>query len=325
MSQEVTADQLLTLMSKLVVRLSKEIELPIRGKTSRPLANGELFICSENVFIRSDVDDCLIGRGPASLQVLENFLIWVLIKHERVCFADDYFADIERAQQTEAFIRLTTFREKVLSGEVIVPWSPEELWDTLFLPWPDDLPMTVPVPEVEYSLGRHMTPGEELRTAWIKFWKRLFFHNMDRDVPVQGAPSFFRRAVRIRGLGFSTLTARAESLPVEARSQLDLRASTQTELIRHRFPVGPMYMKPIRGGESELEFKTRHFDTHGPWSGSFPLVYIDDKPEVVNAYIRSMERQGVKTYLGVHFQGSYKSTTPLDARAVVLKSYVSKP
>ncbi|MBI4437651.1 hypothetical protein HY631_01735 [Candidatus Uhrbacteria bacterium] len=324
MSQQVNADQLLTLMKKLFVRLGKELELPIKGKMSRRLSEGECYIGGDNVFIRSDVDDCLIARGPTSLQVLKDFLIWILTKHERVCLVSDYLADIKQAQETEAFLRLTVFRAQVLSGEVIVPWSPVDLWDTLFVPWPNDLPRCVPIPEAVFFLGRLMRPGEELRTAWIDFWKQCFFHSMDTNVAVEGAPLFFQRAVQITGLGFSTLTSRAESMPAGSKYQLDLRASTQMELARYGFPVGPLYMKAIKEAETELTFKTRHFDTHGSRSGSFPLVYIDDKPEVVNAYIASMERQGVKTYLGVHFQSAYHSATPLDARAVVLKSYAFK-
>jgi len=319
MSQCVNADQLLEMIVNLTAQFLHKIGFPkpkqVRGKPGR----------IRGAFIRADVDDCLIDRGLVTLQVLEDFLLWVLMKHVQTQLTEEFLQDFERAKQTDAFLRFRSFRVNVLSGDAIVPWSPIELWDTLFHPWPDDLPRTVPHPEIIYWLGKLIQPGKDLRSAWFDFWRnRFFIDNVEKARSVKDAPLFYRRVVRESGLGFSTLTARAESMSIEGHGGMDLRPSTLEELNRHQFPLGPLYMKPMRWKETELEFKKRHFDTHGVWSGSFPLVYIDDKPEVVNSYINSMERQEADAFLGVLFQGSYRSTVELDPRAVVLRGYTFK-
>lgn len=123
---------------------------------------------------------------------------------------------------------------------------------------------------------------------WLAFWKPLFFSNkcLHKDRPADGAAAFVTQiATR---LAVTYLTGRHdENIVDRGRSRDGMRRGTIEWLDRHGFPLTTVYMKAHTGIE-DLAHKRAHLESTELARSSYPLVLLDDRPQMVALHARVM-------------------------------------
>ncbi len=161
----------------------------------------------------------------------------------------------------------------------------------------------------------------ELYGRWMAYWNRRFFSNefIREDEPIWQGRDFV--ATVSWQLNVTYLTGRhSQNEEDEPDFRPGMRDATVDWLEEMGFPLGHIFMKP-RFGMEDLAFKTEHLSSRAITSGSFPLLLLDDRPQMVAMHARIMrEVHGADFCLSVLVPRHEHEGTLPDG-ALVLPSY----
>ncbi|PIW36690.1 MAG: hypothetical protein COW24_03960 [Candidatus Kerfeldbacteria bacterium CG15_BIG_FIL_POST_REV_8_21_14_020_45_12] len=204
-------------------------------------------------------------------------------------FLDDSFPGDSKAAQA-----LAAAQKLVELGQV--PYLARELW------------LTVMGQEGDKHIG-----------DWFAYWQAHFFTNeaLVHDLPHPGVVKWLQGLdANFPKVGY--LTGRHRPNP-SSRHPSGMELGTMATLWKHRFPLGPLYMKGQWGGD-DTAYKQGLFQQLLAAGEVYPLGYIDNEPSCVIAHHEVMTAASLP-HLSVWFKGVCQKPADLPPDILVLESF----